>query len=390
MALALLFMALLAWYLFYTERIVRALRADAATLSALYEAALRGLTDPADESGVRALLEVQSLILEAGVPMVLTGPGGEALAVQNLPVEADLATASGQARVRAYVEWLDQRNPPIGDPGISQLHFGDPPILRRLRWIPWLQVGAAVLIVVTGVWMIRYHFAAEKERAWALMARELAHQLGTPLSSLEGWLEVLRLPPAARARMMPEPGILEEIEADVERLKRVTRRFELIGQTPELEAVPLARVVADVERYLAARLPKLGPDVALTVDVPADLPAVRGSEVLLAWALENLVRNALDALAGRGGRITITARRAGPGWVTVSVADTGPGVAAGVRPRLFDAGTTTKPGGWGVGLALARRIVESVHDGRIRLLETGEGGTRFELALPEYGRAETD
>ncbi|MBI4538306.1 MAG: HAMP domain-containing histidine kinase [Gemmatimonadetes bacterium] len=381
-ALAMLFTALLAGHLFYTERIVRALRADAATLSALYAAALHGLNDPSDESGMRALLGVQSLILEAGVPMVLTAPDGRVLAAENLPFAADLASPEGQARVRAYVARMDQKHPPIGDPGVSQLHFGDPPIVRRLRWIPWLQAGAAVLIVATGAWMIRYHFGAEKERAWAAMARELAHQLGTPLSSLAGWLEVLRLAPSERARLMPDAAVLDEIEADIERLKRVTRRFELIGQAPELEAVPLARVVEDLDRYLQARLPKLGADVELEVDVPAELPPVRGNAVLLAWALENLVRNALDALAARGGRIAITAERGEPGWVTVSVTDTGAGVAPAMRRRLFDAGASTKPGGWGVGLALTRRIVESVHGGRIRLAEAGGAGARFEITLP--------
>lgn len=387
-ALVLLFSALLAWYLFYTERIVRALRADAVTLSALYAAALRGLNDPSDESGVRGLLEVQRLILETGVPMVLTDPDGRVLAAENLPFEADLESAEGQARVRAYVARLDARHAPLGDPEISLLHFGDPPIVRRLRWIPWLQAGAAVLILITGAWMIRYSLGAERERAWAVMARELAHQLGTPLSSLEGWLEVLRLPAEERERMMPEPGIVDELDADVERLKRVARRFELVGRTPTLEAVPLARVVEDVERYLRARLPRFASDVELTVDVPPDLPPVRGSEVLLCWALENLVRNALDALAGRGGGIAIRARRDEPGWVTVSVTDTGPGVAPALRSRIFEAGTTTRPGGWGVGLALTRRIVEGMHGGRIRLAESGSAGARFEMALREARKGE--
>ncbi|MBI4521275.1 MAG: HAMP domain-containing histidine kinase [Gemmatimonadetes bacterium] len=387
-ALALLFSALLAWYLLYTVQLARALRVDAATLSQLYAAALRALNDPSDQSGVRGLLEIQALILSAGVPMIVTGPDGTVTATANVPFEVDLESAEGQGRVRAYIDRLDQRAPPIGDPEVSQIHYGDPPFVRSLRWIPWLQAGAALLIVVTGLWMIRYHFGAEKERAWALMARELAHQLGTPLSSLEGWLEVLRLPAAERGSMPSEAAVLGEIDADIERLKRVTHRFELIGQAPKLEPVELTALVGEVERYVRARLPKLGSDIELLVDVPAHLPRVRGNAVLLTWALENLVRNALDALAGRGGRIAIRVRRAEPGWVVVEVADTGPGVASAQRPLLFNAGFTTKPRGWGVGLALTRRIVESVHGGRVRMSDATGGGAVFDIRLPEAGPRE--
>jgi signal transduction histidine kinase len=141
-------------------------------------------------------------------------------------------------------------------------------------------------------------------------------------------------------------------------------------------------VVRDLEAYLAARIPRLTKKgVELLVDIPHGLPRVKGNEVLLIWALENVVKNALDALAGRGGKITIYAREVGGNWVSLRIRDTGPGVDPEIRDKIFEPGVTTKSGGWGVGLALSRRIVEGVHKGRIELLETVDG-TTFQIQLP--------
>jgi signal transduction histidine kinase len=147
--------------------------------------------------------------------------------------------------------------------------------------------------------------------------------------------------------------------------------------------VPLQKVVRDLERYLAARLPRLGEGVDLVVDIPSNLPPVLANEVLLVWALENVVKNALDALAGRGGRISIYARevQGRHRQVSLRIRDTGPGVDPEIRDRIFEPGVTTKAGGWGVGLALSRRIVEGVHRGRIELLD-GTGGATFQVRLP--------
>lgn len=381
-ALAILFVSLLVWYLVYTERIVRALRADAAILTEIYAEVQGALADPSPERSDRALFELQRIIIGTGVPLVQTGPGDTVVATRNLPFEADPSTPEGQRRLQEYVRTLDARNPPVGEEDFTQLHFGDPPEVRRLRWIPWLQAGGLLLTVLVGFTVVRSQRRAEAERAWTAMARELAHQLGTPLSSLQGWLELLRLDPEERPGDLEEGEVAKGIEEDVLRLEQISRRFELIGREPELEEVRLGELARDMEEYLRLRLPRLGPDVELAVRVSDDLPPVRGNEVLLAWALENVVKNALDALAGRGGRITIYARETDPGWIALRVKDTGPGVSDEMKESLFEAGSTTKSGGWGVGLTLARRIVEGVHGGRIELLNRRRGGATFELKLP--------
>jgi signal transduction histidine kinase len=233
-----------------------------------------------------------------------------------------------------------------------------------------------------GFLVFRYQRRAESEKAWTAMARELAHQLGTPLSSLAGWLEVLRLPEPERPGVLKDGEIAGSIGEDLERLERISHRFELIGREPELESLSVRQVANDLEHYLAARIPRLSrKGIDLVLDIPKGLPRIMGNEVLLMWALENVVKNALDALAGRGGKITIYARAIGGRWVSLRIRDTGPGVDPEIRDKIFEPGITSKSGGWGVGLALSRRIVEVVHKGHIELLEEFEG-TTFQIRLP--------
>ena len=380
--LAALFVALAGWYLLYTQQIVRALRADSEIFTRIYAEVMEGLTDPDEGSSIQALRGLQLMITESGVPFVLTGPGDTIVAVENLPFEVDLGTPAGRARVRGYIATLDQRNPPVGDPELQHVHYGPPPILTRLRWIPWLQAGGLALVVLMLAGLVRYQRRVAGERAWTVMARELAHQLGTPISSLYGWLEVLRLPASERPGSLSEAEILHELDDDVVRLERISRRFELIGREPALGRVELAEVLEELEAYLRSRLPSLVSEVELVVDVPDDLLPVRGHHVLLGWALENLVKNSLDALAGRGGRISISCFNAGGGWVDVHIADSGPGIDPGLRDEIFEPGVTTKSRGWGVGLTLARRIVQGVHGGRIELVADWEPGATFSIRLP--------
>lgn len=381
-ALATLFLVLLSSYLIYTQIVVRSLRADAEILSRIFAEVQGALTDPDPGRAEEALWRLQSEVLSTGIPLIQTGPRDTVLAVANLPFEADIETREGQERVRAYLRRIDARNPPVGEPTTSHVHFGDLPETRRLRWIPWLQAGGLLLTVLLGAAVIRTQRRAESERAWTSMARELAHQLGTPISSLQGWLEVMRLAPDERPGELGENEIADAVGDDLVRLERISHRFELIGREPELERLELRAVVGELERYLQARLPRFGAGVELTVDISPDVPPVKGNAVLLTWALENIVKNALDALAGQGGEIDIRAFEGERDRVVLQIRDTGPGVKPEVRDRIFEPGVTTKSGGWGVGLALSRRIVEGVHKGRIELLEERPWGATFEIRLP--------
>jgi len=381
-ALATVFVLLLGWWLLYTQQIVQRVEENAVLLSRIFAEVQAGLLaqDPTRET--QALLELQTMIVETEVPFVVTGAGDTVIYHANLPFEVDSQSPQGQERIRVYVRRLDAVNEPVGDPDFNLIHYGQTPAVRRLVWIPALQAGGLLLTLVVGLIVIQTQRRAEGERAWTAMARELAHQLGTPLSSLQGWLEVLRLPHPERPGDLDDAEIASSIEEDLERLERVSHRFELIGTEPDLESLSVRQVVRELEHYLAARIPRLTrKGVDLVVDIPQGLPRVKGNEVLLFWALENVVKNSLDALAGRGGKITIYARYIGGKWVSVRIRDTGPGVPPEIRDKIFEPGVSSKSGGWGVGLALSRRIVEGLHSGRIELLETEEG-TTIQIRLP--------
>jgi signal transduction histidine kinase len=178
--------------------------------------------------------------------------------------------------------------------------------------------------------------------------------------------------------------IADVVSADVDRLERVSRRFEMIGKPPRLEPLDVETILNELVAYFQPRLPRLGRGIALRTRVADGLPRVEANRVLLVWALENIVKNAIDALAGRGGQITIVARN-GAEFVDIHIADDGPGIDASVRDRIFEAGVSTKTSGWGVGLSLTQRIVEDLHGGRISVRNRDSGGAVFDIKLPPVG-----
>jgi signal transduction histidine kinase len=265
----------------------------------------------------------------------------------------------------------------VHEPNGETIHFGNTPVVRGLRIIPLLQVMMLALLIIAGIMALGVRARAERERLWAGMAREAAHQLGTPLSSLQGWLELL----AERGQDASTQAALRHMEGDVERLGRVSHRFERIGRPPKREATDVGDAVEGVVTYFRARVPTLANTVRIDFergDGPLVIPADR---VLLEWAVESLVKNAVDALAGRGGTIAVRVDRAAGGGARVRVADDGPGIPPNLRRKIFSAGFTTKERGWGIGLPLARRIVEESHDGRMRLVPSDRGAV-FDLIFP--------
>ena len=331
-------------------------------------AALDGLGDGPPSDGLDFVF---SEIIEPGrfsVPAVVTDTGMTAATVaRNVDPGADLL---------ALAREMDRVHPPIRIEGYGQLvHYGESPLARLIRLFPVVQLGVVGLFVLVGYLGFSYVRRSEQSSLWVGMAREAAHQLGTPLSSMMGWIELLRLGDAA----VPET-VADELEHDVERLRRVADRFEKIGSQPALEPTAVRPVLERVADYIRRRVPTSAP-VAITVEAPDALAAQLNGE-LFEWVVENLLKNALDAMDGDGsGRIGVTARAEG-GRVVVEVADTGRGMDRATARHVFRPGFSTKRRGWGLGLSLARRIVEAYHGGELSVAETQPGvGTTFRIVL---------
>lgn len=372
LALALLLSAVLGSYVLYARGVVVQLRADAASYATMYGRVFAALADTNQEAGTAALLELSRQITNLGVPVVVTDAQGRASAAANLPFQASLT----DPRVVAYARRLDRLNPPVSDGRGGQVHFGDSALVTSLRIIPVLQAALLALVFLAGLWVLRTRSRADREHVWAGMARESAHQLATPLSSLSGWLELLR----ERGDDPLVRSAVGHMEGDLERLERVAHRFERIGRPPRRDEVNVSELAQRVAGYFQARVPTLAHRVAITAHGSQEPLIIRGDAVLLEWALEALAKNALDALAGRGGHLAISVKRITPEQVRIRVADDGPGIPRELRSRVFEPGFSTKPSGWGIGLSLARRIVEETHSGRLVLATTGRGAT-FDVIL---------
>lgn len=258
------------------------------------------------------------------------------------------------------------------------IHYGESETVRALRVFPFVWLLFVGLFVLVGYLGFSYVRRSEQSSLWVGMAKEAAHQLGTPLSSIMGWTEILRLSETPQADQ-----IADELDKDVARLHRVADRFQKIGSVPELAPQPLAPLVEATADYIRRRLPQGSRRVTLTVDVPPDLHARLNAE-LFEWVIENLLKNALDAMEGEGGTIAVTGFRLPKGRVVLEVSDTGKGIERSAQRLIFRPGFSTKKRGWGLGLSLAKRIVEQYHGGQLTLAASKPGeGTTFRIALAE-------
>ncbi len=333
----------------------------------------------------RAGGEILNEMSRLQVPVVITDTLGNPLNYSHLPDDFPRTPEGGydQEALREFARNLEETRGHFDIPG-GKVHFGDPAFLGRLRLIPYLIAASLLVILGGGGWLLFASFRSERERIWSAMARESAHQMGTPLSSLVGWLELIETQDRSELYSTGELDVIDEMAADVERLQKVSRRFELIGHKPTLDSVSLGTTVEQLRRYFKVRLPSLSMvgKIDIVVDIGADAPKVLGNATLLEWAFENLIRNAVDSLAPDGGRIVISYLGPNGKRAVYRVSDTGPGVPPSIRDKIFDIGVTTKERGWGVGLSLTRRIIEDMHNGLIQLEATRRSAS-FRIEIPQ-------
>ena len=291
-------------------------------------------------------------------------------------------------KVRSQVAAFDRRNPPIvmrhgSGVEVGAVHYGEPSVLRDLRWVPLVSVAGVVLLLGLGLAGLASMRSAEQRTIWVGMAKETAHQLGTPLSSLMGWVEILRAR-AQEAGAVPEAELEEtvrEMDRDIDRLNKVAQRFSRVGSAPSLTPQDVTPVVRDVVSYMSRRLPRgaLGITVGERYDA---VPHVLLSPELIEWALENLISNAVTALDQKAGSIDIAVTH-DETFVEIDVTDSGRGMTPAEQRNAFVPGYTTRRRGWGLGLALARRVVEDYHRGKLFVRRSSPGqGTTMAIRLP--------
>ncbi len=255
--------------------------------------------------------------------------------------------------------------------GYQKIYYGDSRIFNTLTWYPLILTLILGLFILIGYLYYRSAKMSEQNLLWAGMAKEAAHQIGTPLSSLIGWTELMKTD--------PESVSVEELQKDIYRLETISRRFSKIGSKPQLEAEELNDQIRQAVQYFKSRIPK---HVALSFD-PCQKPLrVMMNKELFQWVMENLIKNAVDAMPS-GGKIHIETRE-NNGYAVIDISDQGQGIPKKHRNKIFDAGFSTKKRGWGLGLSIVKRIIKDFHKGQIfiRNSEPGKGSTfRIKLKL---------
>ena len=283
---------------------------------------------------------------------------------------AELQRLVTSMRRSGHVIRVEMEGDSLAAPDYIEVCYDESLMLRRLAYYPYVQWSVVLVFILVAVFALMSSRRAEQNKVWVGLSKETAHQLGTPISSLMAWVEVLK-------ESYPEDALLPEMGKDVNRLQRIAERFSKIGSLPENKPDNLNEVVEHVVEYIGKRVSH---KVQITTQMPSHPLVVNICAPLFEWVIENLCKNAIDAMEGEG-RIHIQAREEEDVF-SVEVSDTGKGIPKKRLHTVFKAGYTTKARGWGLGLALCKRIVEEYHEGRIFVKNSEVGnGTTFRIEL---------
>ncbi|MFV8281023.1 sensor histidine kinase [Christiangramia marina] len=316
-----------------------------------------------------------SLILEilnnnTTIPIIHTNEDGAIAYTTNI----DPVILEDRERLEGYLIELKEENEPIavdlGEGQIQNLYYGNSPALNKLKYYP---IGLTLIgFLFIGVVYFFYTTTknSEQNKLWAGMAKETAHQIGTPLSSLIGWTEILKSEDV-------DPSYIKEMEKDIDRLQTITERFSKIGSAPNLKEINIVEATRESFDYLKLRSSNL---IDFSIQTPRQPIWVMLNEQLYSWTIENLVKNAIDAMRGKGELLIEIKQDMKQAHIYIT--DTGKGIDKNKFKVIFEPGQTTKKRGWGLGLSLARRIIEEYHQGKIKVAKSELGkGTTFQISL---------
>jgi len=375
--------------LYYTQALVQKLQEKERQIVQLYAQGIEYIAN-SSEPDVDITFLFDNIIKPIDFPMIQTDAEddinfdshSDIKNIRNIEYDTTLSSAELEMFFKEKVREMDETHLPIivtyqDSIVLQKIHFGDSALIKQLKYYPYFQITIAALFIIIGYIGFSSIKRNEQSNIWVGMAKETAHQFGTPFSSLMGWLELLKMQYKDPDKVL---DVAEEIGSDVEKLNKITYRFSKIGATPEIKSRKVYEEIKSVIDYFQRRLPQTGKSVQLTLEGDEKVCAELNSE-LFEWVIENLVKNALDAIDHKEGKISICVKE-NRTKVEIDVSDNGKGIEMKRRKDIFRPGYSTKRRGWGLGLSLSKRIIEEYHKGKIFVKSSAPGdGTVIKIIL---------
>jgi len=368
--------------IFYTQRLVNELRKESRQIVEFYSQTYQ-LIVQTENMEVLDWFLANNILQKMDFPLIMIDKHGNIASWRSIDVAEDDRSPQAIEKVKKIFEKIKNQNEPVrylyNGEVFQSIYYGDSRLITRLESLPYITFSGLGLLILTAFVGFSNIKKSEQRFIWVGMAKETAHQLGTPISSLLGWLELLK---SEGMSMEKIPRLAQDMETDVRRLEKIAARFSKIGSATHLEKQDMQMVLREVAAYFRKRLPQAGREIRLVEDY-ADLPLVPLNRELFEWAMENLIKNAIDAVQGKNGIIEIVAGRVPESkQVFIEIRDNGCGIMAKRRNDIFKAGYSTKKRGWGLGLNFGKRIIEDYHGGKLYIKETHPGkGTVMRIVL---------
>ena len=360
----------------YTGFLSRELREDNREVVKLYAEIIAGAVNDDSNSNIDFIFE--NIIKKVKFPIIQSDIEKNPQLWTNLPKEVN----TYEERI-SFIKSMDVINEPIPLIYFDQesepitfgfLHYGDSSLIQKIKIWTYVEIISIGLFICIGFVGFSYIRNSEKQNIWIGLSRETAHQLGTPVSALIGWLDYLKHEKTDLEKILPE------IESDIDRLQQVNRRFSKMGSKPEVEYFNLSKRISSTLEYLEKRMPSLGGKVILVNKIDPDVK-IKANGTLISWAVENLIRNGIDAINKENGKIEVALKQ-DVHYVKIHITDNGCGIPKKDWKNIFRPGFTTKNSGWGLGLSLCERIINDVHGGKVSVLASSiSEGTTFEIAI---------
>jgi signal transduction histidine kinase len=362
-----------AFSILYTNRLTSELKEEEHKKMELWAEASRHLVMDIDHSEEMLSIIIQIITNNTSIPIIITEDNDQIVMHRNI----QLPRKNQEAHLEQVLQKMKRYKQPIlirlSENELQYIYYQDSIILTKLQWFPIVQLLVVFVFMLVSYLAFSIARKWEQDQVWVGMARETAHQLGTPTTSLLGWVDVLKLKNA-------DAGLIEEMRFDIQRLQTITSRFSKIGSKPDLHSENIEEVISRMVDYLRKRSSRKVNYHLHTV--PLLNPNIPLSRPLFEWVIENLCKNAIDAMQGEGD--IIIELNSGKNEIVIDITDTGKGMSRTVQKTVFKPGFSTKLRGWGLGLTLAKRIVEQYHKGKIRILGSVPGkGTTFRITLPD-------